>query len=99
MQYFNLRLIFLQITWLDGSGAPIESGVESSTEPVENTKRSTSVSRLTITAKKEDHNTTLTCQAKNPADKVPRSGRTSGMLFLKKIIILHGNFFLVANQN
>ncbi len=80
MQYFNLR-IFFQITWLDGSGAPIESGVESSTEPVENTKRSTSVSRLTITAKKEDHNTTLTCQAKNPADKVPRSGRRSGTLF------------------
>ena len=62
-----------QITWLDGSGAVITEGITKETEEVENTKRLTAISILKNTAKKAHHNTTLTCQAQNPADRQPKS--------------------------
>ena len=62
-----------QITWLDGSGAVITEGITKETEEVENTKRLTAISILKFTAKKAHHNTTLTCQAQNPADRQPKS--------------------------
>ena len=70
----NTRFMFyFQITWLDGSGAVITEGITKETEEVENTKRLTAISILKFTAKKAHHNTTLTCQAQNPADRQPKS--------------------------
>ena len=74
-------LYSFQITWLDDNGLvigeedkPSSHGVVTSfMEPIENTKRETRISTLTIVAKKSDHNTKRTCQAQNLADSVPRS--------------------------
>ena len=63
----------MQITWVDGSGEVISDGITTETEDVENTKRKTAISILKFTAKKTDHNTTLTCQAQNSADREPKS--------------------------
>jgi hypothetical protein len=62
-----------QITWLDGNGTVITEGITKETEEVENTKRVTAISTLKFNAKKTHHNTTLTCQAQNPADRQPKS--------------------------
>lgn len=62
-----------QITWIDGSGTVIETGITKTTNDVENTKRVTAISKLKLTAKKAHHNTTLTCQAQNSADRQPKS--------------------------
>jgi hypothetical protein len=51
----------------------ITEGITKETEEVENTKRLTAISILKFTAKKAHHNTTLTCQAQNPADRQPKS--------------------------
>ena len=66
--------LFLQITWLDGEGAVIANGegeddpdplIEQVTEVIENTKRVTTISTLTMTAKKSHHNTNITCQVRH----------------------------------
>jgi len=62
-----------EITWLDGSGTVISDGIEQETEEIESTKRVTAISTLTLTAAKTDHNSTLTCQAQNSADREPKS--------------------------
>ena len=55
-------------------GRPSSHGIVSSfTEQVENSKRETRISTLTIVVKKSDHNTNRTCQAQNLADSVPKS--------------------------
>ena len=64
---------FLQLTWLDGSGTVLDDSISKSTREVENTRRVTAVSKITLTAKKSHHNTSLTCQAQNSADRQPRS--------------------------
>ena len=61
-----------QITWIDGSGNVIEDGIEAVTEEIEGTKRVTAISTLTLTAAKADHNSSLTCQAQNSADREPK---------------------------
>ncbi|XP_059093510.1 irregular chiasm C-roughest protein-like [Tigriopus californicus] len=62
-----------EITWIGGSGTVIETGITKTTNDVENTKRLTTISKLKLTAKKAHHNTTLTCQAQNSADRQPKS--------------------------
>ena len=62
-----------QITWSNSENKDITKGKKDSTKEIENTKRVTSISKLTFTAKKEHHNTTLTCSAQNPADSMPKS--------------------------
>ncbi len=47
--------------------------MEYSAHPIENTKRVTATSRLTMRARKRHHNSTLTCQAQNSADPFPKS--------------------------
>ena len=62
--------VVLQITWLDGDGTVIASAegddadpsVQQVTEVIENTKRVTTISTLSMTAKKSHHNTNITCQ-------------------------------------
>lgn len=67
-------VIFFQITWLDKDENKFESDdIENEVKPIENTKRETIISTLTLTAKKSHHNTTLTCQAQNQAMPLPQS--------------------------
>ena len=68
----------LQITWLDGTDQVIKSAegddpdpsIVTETEDIDNTKRVTTISTLTMTAKKADHNTTITCQVKLKEDLI-----------------------------
>jgi hypothetical protein len=71
----HTHIFCFQITWLDGSGTVITEGITKETEEVENTKRVTAISILKFTAKKTHHNTSLTCQAQNPADRQPKSAQ------------------------
>lgn len=63
--------INLQITWIDGGGQEIKTGVETIKEPLEDGKRFNTRSVLRFRPKKEHHNKTFTCQAHNrPAKEV-----------------------------
>jgi len=64
-----------QITWLDGQGNVITSGIETVTEPLADGKRVTAKSILRLIPKKEHHDQNLTCQAQNTADRNHRSAR------------------------
>ncbi|OXA59029.1 irregular chiasm C-roughest protein isoform X2 [Folsomia candida] len=60
-----------EITWIDGSGQEIKTGVEPIKEPLDDGKRFNSRSILKFQPKKEHHNKTFTCQAHNrPAKEV-----------------------------
>lgn len=58
-----------QLTWLDGSGNTITTGVRNIKEPMPDNQRFVSKSILKIKPQKEHHNTTLTCQSQNTADR------------------------------
>lgn len=60
---------YLQLTWLDGSGNTISSGVKKTKETLPDGKRVTAKSVLRLKPQRHHHNTTLTCQAKNTSDK------------------------------
>lgn len=60
---------FLQLTWIDGSGATITSGIKNAKEQLDDGKRFTAKSTLKLKAQREHHNTTITCQAKSMPDK------------------------------
>ncbi|XP_065094287.1 irregular chiasm C-roughest protein-like [Ochlerotatus camptorhynchus] len=62
-----------EITWIDGHGNVISSGIEYVKEPLTDTGRYTAKSILKLTPKKEHHNTSFTCQAQNTADRTYRS--------------------------
>ncbi|XP_021703710.1 irregular chiasm C-roughest protein [Aedes aegypti] len=62
-----------EITWIDGLGNVITSGIEYVKEPLTDTGRYTAKSILKLTPKKEHHNTSFTCQAQNTADRTYRS--------------------------
>ncbi|XP_059484778.1 irregular chiasm C-roughest protein-like [Neocloeon triangulifer] len=64
-----------EITWLDGQGNVITSGIETVTEPLPDGKRVTAKSILKLIPKKEHHGQNLTCQAQNTADRNHRSAR------------------------
>ncbi|KAJ6639043.1 Irregular chiasm C-roughest protein [Pseudolycoriella hygida] len=58
-----------ELTWLDGSGNAITTGVRNIKEPMPDNRRFVSKSILKIKPQKEHHNTTLTCQSQNTADR------------------------------
>ncbi|CAB3371539.1 Hypothetical predicted protein [Cloeon dipterum] len=64
-----------EITWLDGQGNVITSGIETVVEPLPGDKRVTAKSILKLIPKKEHHGQNLTCQAQNTADRNHRSAR------------------------
>ncbi len=59
----------------------IKNNIVTNTTNVGNTKRKTSRSTLSLTVTKEDHNTTITCQAHNNGHGSPMS--THVVLFVK----------------
>jgi hypothetical protein len=64
-----------EITWIDGLGNVLGSGLEYIVEALPDGRRFTAKSILKMTPKKEHHNTTFTCQAQNTADRTYRSAK------------------------
>lgn len=64
-----------EITWIDGFGNVIKDGIEYLHQQMENSKLFEARSILKYIPKKEDHNTTVTCQAQNTADRTYKSAR------------------------
>lgn len=64
-----------QITWIDGLGNVLTTGIDYMKEPLPDSRRVTAKSILKLTPKKEHHNTTFTCQAQNTADRTYRSAK------------------------
>uniref|UniRef100_A0A1B6LJR2 Ig-like domain-containing protein n=2 Tax=Graphocephala atropunctata TaxID=36148 RepID=A0A1B6LJR2_9HEMI len=64
-----------EITWVDGVGNLLRDKIEYLTEQQPDQKTYTARSILKLTARKEHHNTTFTCQAQNTADRTYRSAR------------------------
>ncbi|XP_058442858.1 irregular chiasm C-roughest protein-like isoform X2 [Malaya genurostris] len=62
-----------EITWIDGLGNVLTSGIEYMKEPLSDSRRFTAKSILKLTPKREHHNTSFTCQAQNTADRTYRS--------------------------
>ncbi|ALC48823.1 kirre [Drosophila busckii] len=62
-----------EITWIDGLGNVLTA--ESFFEPLTDSRRVTTRSVLKLTPKKKYHNTTITCQAQNTADRTYRSAK------------------------
>ncbi|CAG7821597.1 unnamed protein product, partial [Allacma fusca] len=59
------------ITWLDGTGQEIKTGVTTKKTPMDDGKRFNTESILRFRPRKEHHNKTFTCQAHNrPAKEV-----------------------------
>lgn len=71
-----IRLTCLkQITWIDGLGNVLTTGIDYMKESLPDSRRITAKSILKLTPKKEHHNTTFTCQAQNTADRTYRSAK------------------------
>lgn len=65
-----------EITWIDGSGNVITKGIEYVKEPYDQeSRRFTAKSILKFTPKRKYHNTEITCQAQNTADRTYRSAK------------------------
>lgn len=64
-----------EITWIDGFGNVMRDGVEYLHQQMENSKLFEARSILKFHPKKENHNTTITCQAQNTADRTYKSAR------------------------
>ncbi|XP_055586391.1 irregular chiasm C-roughest protein-like [Uranotaenia lowii] len=62
-----------EITWIDGLGNVLMDGIEYMKESLPDARRFTAKSILKLIPKREHHNTTLTCQAQNTADRTERS--------------------------
>ncbi|XP_062141422.1 irregular chiasm C-roughest protein [Drosophila sulfurigaster albostrigata] len=62
-----------EITWIDGLGNVLTA--ESFFEPLADSRRVTTKSVLKLAPKKKYHNTTITCQAQNTADRTYRSAK------------------------
>lgn len=71
----NVSCICLQITWIDGLGNVLTTGIDYMKEPLADSRRFTAKSVLKLTPKKEHHNTTFLCQAQNTADRTYRSAK------------------------
>lgn len=65
----------LQITWIDGVGNVLTSGVEYRKELMPDNKRFEARSILKLIPKREHHNTTITCQALNSADRQEKTAK------------------------
>ncbi|XP_055682496.1 irregular chiasm C-roughest protein-like [Lutzomyia longipalpis] len=64
-----------EITWIDGLGNVLTTGIDYMKEPLPDSRRFTAKSVLKLTPKKEHHNTTFTCQAQNTADRTYRAAK------------------------
>ncbi|XP_037026673.1 irregular chiasm C-roughest protein isoform X1 [Bradysia coprophila] len=64
-----------EITWIDGLGNVLTTGIDYMKEPLADSRRFTAKSILKLTPKKEHHNTTFLCQAQNTADRTYRSAK------------------------
>lgn len=64
-----------QITWIDGLGNVLTTGIDYMKEPLSDSRRVTAKSILKLTPKKHHHNTTFTCQAQNTADRTYRAAK------------------------
>jgi hypothetical protein len=64
-----------EITWIDGFGNVMKDGIEYFHQQMENSKLFEARSILKFIPKKEHHNTTITCQAQNTADRTYKSAR------------------------
>ncbi|XP_031627959.1 irregular chiasm C-roughest protein-like isoform X2 [Contarinia nasturtii] len=64
-----------EITWIDGLGNVLTTGIDYMKEPLSDSRRVTAKSILKLTPKKEHHNTTFTCQAQNTADRSYRAAK------------------------
>lgn len=62
-----------EITWIDGFGTVLTA--ESFFEPLADSRRVNTRSVLKLAPKKKYHNTTITCQAQNTADRTYRSAK------------------------
>lgn len=78
-------LLLLQITWIDGLGNVLHSGIETSTEKYEDGPLFTVKSVLKVMPRKEHHNTTFTCQSQNAADRTPHNAKLR--VEVRKLII------------
>lgn len=68
----NFLFMNLQITWIDGAGNVLTNGVEHYKNLMADKKRYEVRSILRLVPKKEHHNTTITCQAQNTADRTEK---------------------------
>ncbi|CRK89536.1 CLUMA_CG003280, isoform A [Clunio marinus] len=64
-----------EIIWIDGFGNVIKEGIEYLHQQMENSKLFEARSILKFIPKKDHHNTTITCQAQNTADRTYKSAR------------------------
>ncbi|KAF7996877.1 hypothetical protein HCN44_002523 [Aphidius gifuensis] len=63
------------ITWIDGLGNVLHSGIETSIDKIEDGPLFTVRSVLKVMPRKEHHNTTFTCQSQNAADRTPQNAK------------------------
>lgn len=70
-----MPFFLIQITWIDGLGNVLTTGIDYMKETLPDSRRVTAKSILKLTPKKEHHNTTFTCQAQNTADRTYRSAK------------------------
>lgn len=71
----RIHLHASQITWIDGMGNVLTTGIDYMKEPLSDSRRVTAKSILKLTPKKHHHNTTFTCQAQNTADRTYRAAK------------------------
>ncbi|XP_051171046.1 irregular chiasm C-roughest protein-like isoform X1 [Leptopilina boulardi] len=64
-----------EITWIDGLGNVLHSGIKTKCEQYQDGPLSTVRSVLTVTPRKEHDNTTFTCQSQNAADRTPQNAK------------------------
>ncbi|XP_037938622.1 irregular chiasm C-roughest protein [Teleopsis dalmanni] len=64
-----------EITWIDGFGNVLSTGIEYFKESLIDARRFTAKSILKLAPKKQHHNTTFICQAQNTADRTYRSAK------------------------
>ncbi|XP_058798126.1 irregular chiasm C-roughest protein-like isoform X3 [Phymastichus coffea] len=64
-----------EITWIDGLGTVLHSGIETQHIQYEDGPLYTVKSILTVTPRKEHDNTTFTCQSQNAADRTPQNAK------------------------
>lgn len=85
-----------QITWIDGLGNVLTTGIDYMKEPFPDSRRVTAKSILKLTPKKEHHNTTFTCQAQNTADRTYRSAKLKLEVSFSFIVVLSLSMGFVA---
>ena len=60
-----------QITWLDNFNLPIKKNIETTLERLSDGKRKNTKSKIQMKMRRQMHNTSITCEAQNSAEKSP----------------------------